>query len=79
MAPVLLPLQCYGFVTFANGADAEGVLTFAQQQGIWAEERMLRVNYAQGNMPEWKVGRRHLVPQDWFQNCRQPCSKVAGC
>lgn len=48
-------LQCYGFVRFAHLADAEGVLEFAQQQGMWADERMLRINWAQGSMPDWKV------------------------
>jgi hypothetical protein len=48
-------LQCYGFVTFASPADAENVLEFAKQQGIWADERMLRINWAQGSMPGWKV------------------------
>jgi len=49
-------MQCYGFVTFATPEDAEGVLEFAQQQGVWADDRMLRINWAQGSMPEWKVG-----------------------
>lgn len=48
-------LQCYGFVVFETPADAEGVLEFAQQQGVWAEDRMLRINWAQGGMPDWKV------------------------
>ena len=48
--------QCYGFVKYATLADAEGMLEFAQQQGVWADERMLRINWAQGSMPEWKVG-----------------------
>ncbi|KAL4437957.1 hypothetical protein ABPG77_004178 [Micractinium sp. CCAP 211/92] len=47
---------CYGFVTFSSPADAEGVLEFAQSQGVWAEDRMLRINWAQGSMPEWKKG-----------------------
>lgn len=50
--------QCYGFVTFASHEDAEGMLEFAQQQGVWADDRMLRVNWAQGQMPDWKVGGR---------------------
>lgn len=48
--------QCYGFVTFDSSADAEGVLEFAQSQGVWADDRMLRINWAQGSMPEWKKG-----------------------
>ena len=60
MSADFLPLlpQCYGFVTFDSSADAEGVLEFAQSQGVWADDRMLRINWAQGSMPEWKVGGR---------------------
>ena len=50
--------QCYGFVTFATREDAEQVLAFAQQQGVVAEDRMLRINWASSSMPEWKVRRK---------------------
>ena len=53
-------LQCYGFVTFDTPADAEGVLDFAQQQGVQADDCMLRINWAQGSIPDWKVGARRL-------------------
>jgi hypothetical protein len=48
-------LQCYGFLTFDTPADAEGVLDFAQQQGVQADDCMLRINWAQGSIPDWKV------------------------
>lgn len=70
LAPALLAgtpcsPQCYGFVRFARVEDAEGVLEFAQQQGMWADERMLRINWAQGSMPDWKVRPCLRVPCAW--------------
>ena len=37
----------YGFVSFTSHEEAQAVLEFAQQQGVWAdEEHPLRVNWA---------------------------------
>ncbi len=55
-------------MTFNTPADAEGMLDFAQMQGVWVDDRRLRINWAQGSMPEWKVrlaglGERQGSPQ----------------
>lgn len=54
--------QCYGFVTMYNRQEAEGLLESAQQQPLLVEGHgQLRVNWAQGSMPDWKVIRLEIL------------------
>ena len=42
-------LQCYGFVTYASPAEAEELLQFSAQQGVWVDDEVvLTINWAQG-------------------------------
>ena len=47
--------QCFGFVTFETAAEAEALLDFVQHSAFYVEDRPLRVNWARGALPDWKV------------------------
>ena len=50
--------QCYGFVTLPTRQEAEALLDSLQQQPLLVEGHgALRVNWAQGAMPDWKVSK----------------------
>lgn len=48
--------QCYGFIEFDRPEEAQQVLEQVKDEPIKVDGHSLRVNWAQGAMPDWKRG-----------------------